>query len=82
MKTPKLESSDSEIAEDTSEKNREREDASRRFSDTINSKSRKLKLDRRVQSERRIDAIPQYKGPSRRQTIDQRSILIDRRDTH
>ena len=82
LKTPKLEPNDSEITEDTSVKNSERENLSRRFSDTLKSKGRKLKLDRRFQSERRIVAIPQYKGPPRRKTIDQRADLKDRRDMH
>jgi len=54
---------------------------SRRLADSINSRGRKLKLDRRVdQQDRRADTATEYKGPARRKTIDQRENTKDRRN--
>ena len=51
-----------------------------RLSDWINPKGRKIKLDRRdVNRDRRTNENPGYKGPARRETIDQRENLKDRR---
>jgi hypothetical protein len=59
----------------------EESDNRRRLADSINSKGRKLKLDRRLdQNDRRLDSSSEYKGPIRRKTIDQRKNTKDRRD--
>ena len=87
MKTPKIKfnksSNDSEKSDDSHAENDAKKDAGRRIQDGIISKSpnRKLNLDRRtVQSERRGNTDPNYKGPSRRYTIDRRLNLKDRRE--
>jgi len=55
-------------------------DSKRRLADSIDSKGRKLKLDRRLdQNDRRLDTASEYNGPGRRKTIDQRENLKDRR---
>jgi len=53
----------------------------RRLQDGITSKTatRKMNLDRRIQSDRRSRYDTSYKGPSRRFTIDRRSNIKDRR---
>jgi hypothetical protein len=66
---------DVETIDETGAENR------RRLADAINSKGRKLKLDRRIdQNDRRLDTASEYKGPSRRKTIDQRENMKDRRN--
>jgi len=53
----------------------------RRLSDSLNSKGRKLKLDRRVDGgDRRTDMATGNKSPARRKVIDRRESLDDRRD--
>ena len=55
----------------------------RRLEDAISSMGlkRKLNLDRRVKrSERRVESDPNYKGKTRRFTLDTRSTNKDRRD--
>ena len=56
-------------------------ESQRRLSDSLSSKSRKLKLDRRVvDSDRRTGTSAEYKGPARRKNLDRRESLNDRRD--
>lgn len=51
-----------------------------RLSDWINPQGRKIKLDRRdVNRDRRTNENSSYSGPARRETIDQRENLRDRR---
>ncbi len=62
--------------------NSEEKCAGRRLQDTVILKdsNRKLNLERRIPSvERRVEADPHYKGPSRRYNIDSR-VNKDRRD--
>jgi hypothetical protein len=67
------ESSDREAQEQT--------DSRRRFADSLKSKSRKIKLDRRVAEEdRRTGGSTEYKGPARRKILDRRESRKDRRD--
>lgn len=87
MKNPKIEpdksSDNSEIADDTSEGNSEKKETGRRLLDTLISKdpSRKFNVDRRTQgSDRRGNTDPNYTGPVRRNTIDRRLKLRDRRE--
>jgi hypothetical protein len=87
MKTPKIESNksskDLETADDSSEENSEKKKTGRRLLDTLISKdpSRKFNVDRRTNgSERRVNTDPSYKGPVRRNTIDRRLKLKDRRE--
>ena len=84
MKTPKRDPDEfpdnSQITDDASGGSREQKGSGRRYSDIINLKGRELNLDRRVvHRDRRTGTAPQYKGPSRRKTIDQRENLKDRR---
>jgi hypothetical protein len=56
-------------------------DSRRRFADSLKSKSRKIKLDRRVADEdRRTGGSTEYKGPARRKILDRRESWKDRRD--
>ena len=87
MKTNKIEpnkaSNDSELVDETSMENSEKKNTGRRLQDGIVSKdpNRKLNLDRRVvNSDRRIAEDSNYNGPARRNTIDRRLNLKDRRD--
>jgi len=69
-----------ETIDETRVESRQQAEKRRRLADAINSKGRKLKLDRRIdQNDRRLDAASEYKGPSRRKTIDQRENMKDRR---
>jgi hypothetical protein len=73
---------DSDIAEDSSVAKMENKNTGRRLQDTVTLKdsNRKLNLERRISSvERRVEADPHYKGPSRRYNIDSR-VNKDRRD--
>ena len=84
MLAPKMESKiaaeDLESAVETSLESQKQANNRRRLSDAINSKGRKLKLDRRVeQRDRRTTAASEYTGPARRKTIDQRENFKDRR---
>ena len=59
----------------------EQTDSRRRFADSLKSKSRKIKLDRRLADEdRRTGGSTEYKGPARRETLDRRETQKDRRD--
>ena len=81
-KEPDKSTKDSDIAEDSSVGNSEEKCAGRRLQDTVILKgsNRKLNLERRIPSvERRVEADPHYKGPSRRYNIDSR-VNKDRRD--
>ena len=87
MKNPKIEpnksSDNSEIADNTSEGNSEKKDTGRRLLDALISKdpNRKFNVDRRTEgSDRRDNTDPSYIGPARRNTIDRRLNLRDRRD--
>jgi len=87
MKKTKIEpnqsANDSKIADDTSVENSAKKNAGRRLKDAVisNNINRKLNLDRRViHSDRRVNADPSYNGPARRNTIDRRLNLRDRRD--
>ena len=87
METPKIESNksanNSEIADDVDVDNSEKKGADRRLQDAITSDNlkRKLILDRRnVNNDRRANADPNYKGTARRNTIDRRMSLKDRRE--
>jgi hypothetical protein len=72
---------DIETIDEPRAESRQQAEKRRRLADAINSKGRKLKLDRRIdQNDRRLDAASEYKGPSRRKTIDQRENMKDRRD--
>lgn len=56
-------------------------DSRRRFADSLKAKSRKLKLDRRVEgTDRRTNVATGRKGLARRKTLDRRESLNDRRD--
>jgi hypothetical protein len=56
-------------------------DSQRRLADSLSAKSRKLKLDRRVDdSDRRTGGSSDYKGPARRKILDRRESFDDRRD--
>ena len=87
MKTPKIESkksaNNSEKADDIDVDNSEKKGAGRRLQDAITSDNlnRKLNLDRRiVNNDRRANTDPNYKGTARRNTIDRRMDLKDRRE--
>ncbi len=87
MKTPKLEpnksANNSESADDTSVENSEKKVTGRRLQDTLSKDhpKRKLNLDRRIaNSDRRVAEDPNYNGPARRNTIDRRMNLKDRRE--
>ena len=87
MKKTKIEpnqsSNDSKIEDDASVENSEMKNAGRRLKDTLtsNNKNRILNLDRRVvNNERRVNTGRHYNGPARRNTIDRRLNLRDRRD--
>jgi hypothetical protein len=70
-----------ETIDETRVESRQQAEKRRRLADAINSKGRKLKLDRRIdQNDRRLDTASEYKGPSRRKTIDQRENMKDRRN--
>ena len=82
-KEPNTASNDSELVDETSLENNEKKNTRRRLQDGIVSKdpNRKLNLDRRVvNSDRRIAEDSNYNGPARRNTIDRRLNLKDRRD--
>jgi hypothetical protein len=69
-----------EVADDKSANNQERQVASRRYMDAINSLGRTLNLERRdSRRERRIGKVAQYTGPARREIIDRRERPGDRR---
>ena len=71
------------IADDTGSENSKKDGTSRRLEDAISSGGlkRKLNLDRRVKrSERRGESDPNYKGVTRRFTIDTRANQKGRRD--
>jgi hypothetical protein len=87
MKTPKLEpnksADNSEPADDASVENSEKKVTGRRLQDTLSKDhpKRKLNLDRRAaNSDRRVAEDPNYNGPARRNTIDRRMNLKDRRE--
>ena len=87
MKTPKLEpnksANNSESADDTSMENSEKKVTGRRLQDTLSKDhpKRNLNLDRRVaNSDRRVAEDHNYNGPTRRNTIDRRMSLKDRRE--
>ena len=89
MKKTKIEpnqsANDSKTEDDISVENSGTENAGRRLKDTLASKNtnknRKMNLDRRVvNNERRVSAGSNYNGPARRNTIDRRLNLKDRRD--
>jgi len=80
-KEPNIFPENIEVIGETRVENGKQADTRRRLADSINSKGRKLKLDRRIdQNDRRLDSASEYKGPSRRKTIDQRENTKDRRD--
>jgi len=70
-------SADTDLAENNVPETKHR----RRLQDSITSKTptRKMNLDRRVQSDRRSRHNTDYRGPSRRYTIDRRLNIKDRR---
>jgi hypothetical protein len=69
-----------EVADDKSANNQDRQVASRRYMDAINSLGRTLNLERRdSRRERRIGKVAQYTGPARREIIDRRERPGDRR---
>jgi len=73
----------SELTDDASTAISKKDGAGRRLEDAIGSGGlkRKLNLDRRVKRrERRGDSDPNYKGVTRRFTIDTRANQKDRRD--
>ena len=73
----------SELTDDTSSENSKKDGTGRRLEDAIGSRGlkRNLNLDRRVKRrERRGDSDPNYKGITRRFTIDTRTNQKDRRD--
>jgi hypothetical protein len=73
----------SELTDDTSTTIGKKKVGGRRLEDAITSSGlkRKLNLDRRVnRSERRGESDPNYKGVTRRFTIDTRSTKKDRRN--
>jgi len=85
MPAPKMEPNgspdDIDASDEASTESKKQVNNQRRLADSINSKGRKLKLDRRLdQNDRRMDKSSDYKGPSRRKTIDQRENTKDRRD--
>lgn len=87
METPKIESNksanNSEIADDVDVDNSENKGAGRRLQDAVTSDNlkRKLNLDRRiVNSDRRANTNSNYKGLARRNTIDRRMNLKERRE--
>jgi hypothetical protein len=85
MPAPKIEPNgspdDIDASDEASTESKKQVNNQRRLADSINSKGRKLKLDRRLdQNDRRMDKSSDYKGPSRRKTIDQRENTRDRRD--
>ena len=60
---------------------RDRKDSNRRYLDAFPSKGRALNLDRRnTNRDRRVGLVSHYCGFSRRETIDRREILEDRRE--
>ena len=74
---------DSKAADDVGSENSQKKATGRRLKDSIVSKDplRKLNLDRRAEnSDRRIANNPNYNGPARRNTIDRRLNLKDRRE--
>ena len=87
MKTSKFEPNksaiDTEIKDDISVENNEKEGIDRRLQDKLSKEhpKRKMNLDRRtIGSGRRVDADSHYKGVARRYTIDRRLNLKERRD--
>lgn len=80
-KVPDTLPDDEQTIDEASVEGRKQAEKRRRLADAINSKGRKLKLDRRIdQNDRRLDTASEYRGPSRRKTIDQRENMKDRRD--
>ena len=82
-KEPNKSANDSKLTEDAEVRDSEKKGAGRRLQDAtiVKDSNRKLNLDRRVPHvDRRADADPRYKGPSRRYTIDSRQNLKDRRE--
>jgi len=82
MKTPKNDPADPKTAGDASEGNSEQEKSGRRLQDSLISKDpgRKFNLDRRTDgSDRRVNTDPNYNGPARRNIVDRRRNLRDRR---
>jgi len=66
---------ESDVESQNPDKNR------RRLSDSIDSRGRKLKLDRRANpKDRRTGTASEYKSPARRKTIDRRESPNDRRN--
>ena len=58
-----------------------RKDSNRRYLDAFQLKGRTLNLDRRdTHRDRRIDMVPDYCGFSRREIIDRRENLVERRE--
>lgn len=83
MNTRKIESNDTETADDSEEGVSEKKVTGRRLQDSLISKDpgRKFNLDRRTKgSDRRVNTDPSYTGPARRNTIDRRCNLKDRRE--
>jgi hypothetical protein len=59
----------------------DRKESNRRYLDAFQLKGRTLNLDRRdTHRDRRIDMVPDYCGFSRRENIDRRETLLDRRE--
>ena len=71
---------DLETLDNIAKQIRKRNDSQRRYLDAFQLKGRTLNLDRRdTHRERRIDMVPDYCGFSRREIIDRRENLEDRR---
>ena len=71
---------DLETLDNIAKQIRKRKDSQRRYLDAFQLKGRTLNLDRRdTHRERRIDMVPDYCGFSRREIIDRRENLEDRR---
>jgi hypothetical protein len=72
---------DLETLDNIAKQIRNRKDSNRRYLDAFQLKGRTLNLDRRdTHRDRRIDMVPDYCGFSRREIIDRRENLIDRRE--
>ena len=81
-KIPNKSSNTARIDDDTREENNDKNNPGRRLQDSLISKDpgRKFNLDRRTPgSERRVTTDPDYNSPARRNTIDRRHNLKDRR---
>ena len=82
MKTSNKDPANPETADADTESNSAQDNPGRRLQDSLISKdpSRKFNLDRRTEgSDRRVNSDPNYNGPARRNIIDRRRNLKDRR---